>query len=74
MAQYNSVIKTGVVKKASIQVSGQPGFDLTGKFSGRKTIREVVVPIRDKVLVFSTESAQYASEFNTILSQAKIIP
>ena len=74
LSQYNAVIKSGVMKEANIQVSGQPAFDLTGKFSGRKTVREVVVPVRDKVLVFSTESATYASEFNTILSQAKIIP
>jgi len=72
--QYTATIKSGATKKTSITVSGQPAYDITGKFNGRKTIREVVVPIRDKVLVFSNESPQYASEFNSVLSQAKIIP
>jgi hypothetical protein len=72
--QYTANIKSGKVKKTNITVSGQPAFDITGQFNGRKTIREVVVPIRDKVLVFSNESPQYATEFNSVLSQAKIIP
>jgi len=74
LSQYKSNIKAGIIKQTSTKVSGQPAFDLTGKFSGRKTIHEVIVPIRDKVLIFSNESSQYSSEFNAVLSQAKIIP
>lgn len=62
------------VKQTPITVSDQPGFELTGKLPDRKSVRIVVVPIRDKVLVFSTENATFANEFNEILSQAKIIP
>jgi hypothetical protein len=74
MAQYASAIKTGKLKKTITQISGQTAYDLTGTFNGKKTIREVVVPIRDKVLVFSSEASEYSSEFGAILSQAKIIP
>ncbi len=74
MAQYAGNIKNGKMKQAKTTVSGQPAYDVTGTFSGRKTIREVIVPVRDKVLVFSSESPQYAAEFNAVLSQAKIIP
>jgi hypothetical protein len=74
MEQFKSNLKSGTLKQVSTKVSGQTAFEFNGKFNGRKTIREVVVPIRDKVLVFSTESSKYTLEFNTILSQAKIIP
>lgn len=74
MAAYASPIKTGKIKQVETTVSGQPAIDLTGIFPDPKLVRMVVVPIRDKVLVFSTENAKYASEFSQILAQATIIP
>jgi hypothetical protein len=72
--QYSGQVKSGTLKRTDTKVSEQPAWDYTGTFSDKKTVREVVVPIRDKVLVFTTEDAQYASEFAQILEQAKIIP
>ena len=74
MSEFATALKRGDMKQADIVVSGQPGFDLTGKFRDNKTVRMVVVPVRDKVLVFKTENTKYAAEFNEILGQAKIIP
>jgi hypothetical protein len=74
IAGLSSQVKSGKLKQTDTTVSGQPAFDFTGQFNGGRTIREVVVPIRDKVLVFTTESAQYATEYAQILSQTKIIP
>lgn len=74
MNAYASYIKQGTMKKADITVSGQHGYDLTGQFSDKKTTREVIVPVRDKVLVFINENSKYANEFNQILAQSKINP
>jgi hypothetical protein len=71
---YTSYIKRGTIKQADITVSGQHAYDLTGQFTDKKTSRQVIVPVRDKVLVFINENSKYASEFNQILAQAKIIP
>jgi hypothetical protein len=74
MTTFASNIKTGKIKKANITVSGLPGYDLTGTFVDKKTFREVVVPVRDKVIVFITENNKYIPEFNLTLAQSKIIP
>jgi hypothetical protein len=74
MTQYASLIKKGTLKQKDLTVSGQPAFDLTGQFSDHTTTREIVVPVRDKVLTFTNENAQFATEFGDIVAQAKIIP
>jgi hypothetical protein len=74
LSQYTSPIRYGTIKQVLTKVSSQPAYDLTGKFGNTSTIRMVVVPIRDKVLVFSTEDVKYASQFNEALAQATIIP
>lgn len=74
LSQFTGLLKSGKLKQANITVSGQPAFDITGAFNDRKTVRQVVVPIRDKVLVFTTENAKYAVEFGEIIAQAKIVP
>ena len=58
----------------TIQISGLAAFDLTGNFGDRRTVREVVVPVRDKVIVFINENNEYKNEFAQILAQAKINP
>ena len=74
LQQYASLIKNKTLKQADITVSGLPAFDVTGKFTDKKTQREIIVPIRDKVLVFSNEDTAYSSEFAQIVANAKIIP
>jgi hypothetical protein len=74
MSGYTSLIKTGKLKQANIAVAGQQGFDITGSFPDRRTTRQVIIPVRDKVLVFTNENGKYASEFNEILAQSKIVP
>ena len=74
MNNYSGNIKRGVLKQADITVSGQHGYDLTGQFQDKKTSRMVVIPVRDKVLVFINENSKYANEFNQILAQSKVIP
>jgi hypothetical protein len=74
MSQFSGSVKNGTLHQGTINVSGLSGFDITGKFSDQRTSREVVVPVRDKVLVFVNENNQYAAQFNEILAQAKINP
>ncbi len=74
LSSYSTAVTRGTLKQANITVSGQKAIDLTGAFGDKKTLRQVVVPVRDKVIVFSTEDKTYASQFNQILAQAKIIP
>lgn len=74
MSQFASYIQEGQLHQANITVSGIAGFDLTGSFNDQRTTREVVIPVRDKVLVFTNENAKYADEFDEILGQAKVNP
>jgi hypothetical protein len=74
MQQYTALVKQGKLKQADITVSGQKAYDITGVFQDKKTTRVVIVPVRDKVLVFINENSKYASQFNEILAQAKVIP
>jgi hypothetical protein len=74
MNAFTSYIKQGTIKQKDITVSGQHGYDLSGQFTDKKTTREVIVPVRDKVLVFFNENSKYADEFNQILAQSKINP
>lgn len=74
MATFASNVKKGTLKQADITISGQRAFDLTGQFSDKRTTREVIVPVRDKVLVFINENSKYSAEFDQILAQSKIVP
>jgi hypothetical protein len=74
MTQFASQLKRGTLVQKDVTVSGQPAFDLTGQFNDHITLHEVVVPVRDKVLTFSNENAQFETEFGDIVAQAKIIP
>jgi hypothetical protein len=74
MNSYTNLVKRGTLKQADITVSGQKGFDITGTFQDKRTTRMIVIPVRDKVLVFANENSRYAGEFNQILAQSKIIP
>lgn len=74
MSAFTSLVKRGTLKQTEITVSGQKGVDLTGSFSDKRTTREVIIPVRDKTIIFINENNRYASEFNEILAQSKIIP
>ncbi len=74
LKQYDAAVKKGTLKRANTIVSGQPAYDFTGTFNDKKTVRLVVVPIRDKVLLFATEDPKFATQYNEILAQAKVNP
>jgi hypothetical protein len=74
MQQFQGSVQSGQVSQKNITVSGISSFDLTGTFGDQRTTREVVVPVRNQVIVFFIENGAYMSEFNEILAQAKINP
>jgi hypothetical protein len=74
MSSFSAQIKQKKVKQTEITVSGLKAFDLTGAFTDKKVARMVIVPVRDKVVVFINENNRYTAEFNEILAQAKIVP
>lgn len=74
LTQLNPLIQIGRLKQQDVTVSGIKGTLLTGKFDDKQTVREVLLPVRDKTLIFSTEDTKYAAEFDQILAQAKINP
>ncbi len=62
------------VKRSDTTVSGVKGVQLTGKFADKRTVRMVVIPIRDKSLVFFNEDSNFAPQFDQILAQSKVLP
>jgi hypothetical protein len=62
------------VKRRDVTIDSIKSVELTGKFETTRPTRIVVVPVRDKVMVFTNEAAQYSREYDEILAQAKIIP
>lgn len=74
LKSYAGDITRGKIKQTNITVSGLPAFDLAGTFTSKLVIRMVVVPVRDKVIVYSIENNAYMAEFNQILAQTKIVP
>jgi len=74
LTQLSPLIQIGRLKQGDIMVSGIKGTLITGTFDDKRTIREVLLPVRDKTIIFSTEDAKYAAEFDQILAQAKINP
>lgn len=69
-----SAVKNKKLTRTNRTVSGIEAADYTGTYNDPKIIRRVIVPVRDKVVVFSTEDPKYAAQFNEILAQANIIP
>lgn len=71
MSQYNN---DSSINQSDITVSGIKSKNLTGSFRDDTVVRVVVVPVRDKVMVFTNQDKTYDSEFTKILEQAKINP
>jgi len=63
------------ITHTTVTVSGIASVQLAGStFPDKRTSRMVVVPVRDKVIVFTNEASKYSHEFDQILAQSKIVP
>ena len=61
-------------KATTATVSGITGTRYTGAYRQAKDGVAVLVPVRDKTMVFITDNTNYLSEFETALSQSTIKP
>ncbi len=74
---FGDSVKSGVLHKSNVKVSGINGISLDGKYPDESSnigfVHLVAVPLKEKVVVFTTEDSAFSSQFATILSQSKII-
>lgn len=71
---YDQQVKSGKAKATAQKVSGLEGTRYTGQYTQREEGIAVLVPVRDKTLVFVTENTKYAPEFEATLTQSTIRP
>lgn len=74
VSSFQSALSSGVVAAEPITVKGINGTRYEGQITINATGVMVVLPIRDKTFAIWTESADYLSQFDTILSKLAIVP
>jgi len=73
--EFETSIKKKILTSKSVTVSGIQGTMFEGEIDKQRHSGAVVIlQVRDKTMVLSTENRSYLNEFNKILSTAKIIP
>lgn len=73
-SQYENQVKNKKSKATAQKVSGIDGTRYTGQYKQGKEGIAVLVPVRDKTIVFTTENTKYQSEFEATLVQSTIKP
>lgn len=71
---YDQQVKDKKAKATSVTISGISGTRYEGQYSQTKSGIIVLVPVRDKTMVLSTENTKFSSEFSQILTQSTIKP
>jgi len=71
---YDQQVKNKKAKSMSVKVSGIDGTRYEGQYTQSKTGIAVLVPVRDKTIVFTTENTKYQPEFEQVLAQSTIKP
>jgi hypothetical protein len=72
--QRQNEVKAGRMKQQSVSVAGIPSTRFEGKFDNKHDGVTVLVPVRDKTVIISTDDKKYLPEFDQILAQSKIVP
>lgn len=73
-AQYDQQVKNKKATSKAVKVSGIDGTRYEGEFKQGKSGVAVIVPVRDKTVVFTTENTKYQPEFEATLTQSTIKP
>lgn len=71
---YDQQVKNKKAKSSATKVSGISGTRYEGQYTQAKSGIAVLVPVRDKTIVFTTENTKYQSEFEATLIQSTIKP
>jgi hypothetical protein len=72
--QRQNEVKAGRLKQQSVSVAGIPSTRFEGKYDNKHDGVTVLVPVRDKTIIISTDDKKYLPEFDQILAQSKIVP
>ncbi|HSX48125.1 MAG TPA: hypothetical protein VLF41_01305 [Candidatus Nanoarchaeia archaeon] len=67
-------VKGGKLKLSTVSVSGISGSRYEGKYDSKHDGVTVLIPVRDKTVLFSTDDKKYLPEFDQILKQATVKP
>jgi hypothetical protein len=73
-SSYDQQVKNKKAKASSVKVSGIDGTRYEGQYNQSKSGIAVLVPVRDKTIVFTTENTKYQPEFEATLTQSTIKP
>lgn len=76
--QYQSAVTSGIQAASPYalpKMPGQVGTKFVGKLASQLNGTEIVLPLRDKTLIITTETDQYLHDFNThILPNFTFVP
>ena len=73
-AQYDQQVKNKKSKASAVKVSGIDATRYEGEYKQGKSGVAVLVPVRDKTIIFTTENTKYQPEFEATLTQSTIKP
>jgi len=71
---YDQRVKSKKLKTSAVKVSGIDGTRYEGEYKEGKKGIAVLIPVRDKTIVFTTENTKYQPEFEAMLTQSTIKP
>ncbi len=74
LASYQKSVEKGDLSAKAITISGAQGTRLDGLIERDVTGAVVLLPLRDKTLIISTESTDYMADFNKIISKLTYSP
>ncbi len=74
LASYQKKVEKGELRAKSITISGTKGTRLDGLIEREVNGAIVLLPLRDKTLMISTESTDYMADFNKIISNLTYSP
>jgi hypothetical protein len=67
LGSYISLVQEGKLKSKAVVFNGTEGVRLDGQLSAEDRGSMVVLPIRDKTMLFWTESPDFIDDYNTML-------
>lgn len=73
-SQYGQQVKNKKATAKAVKVSGIDATRYEGEYKQGKSGVAVLVPVRDKTVVFTTENTKYQPEFEATLTQSTIKP
>lgn len=71
---FDQQVKNKKAKAMTAKVSGIDGTRYEGQYKQGKSGVAVLIPVRDKTIIFTTENTKYQPEFETTLTQSTIKP